>query len=154
MLKEGDQAPDIRLENDSAEEFHLSSLRGKRVVLYFYPKADTPGCTIEACEFRDDIKKFAKKGVAVVGISPDKPAAQAKFKQKYELPFTLLADQEKTAAQAYGVWREKNMYGKKVMGIVRTTFLIGPDGKIEKIYGNVKTKGHAAQVLAEIGPAT
>jgi peroxiredoxin Q/BCP len=150
MLKEGDQAPDIRLETDSGEEFHLTNLRGKRVVLYFYPKADTPGCTIEACEFRDDIAKFAKKGVAVVGISPDKPAAQAKFKKKYELPFSLLADQEKAAAQAYGVWQEKNMYGKKVMGIVRTTFVIGPDGKIEKIYGNVKAKGHAAQVLAEI----
>jgi peroxiredoxin Q/BCP len=150
MLKEGDQAPDIRLETDSGEEFQLSSLRGKRVVLYFYPKADTPGCTIEACEFRDDIRKFAKKGVAVVGISPDKPAAQAKFKKKYELPFTLLADQEKAAAQAYGVWREKNMYGKKVMGIVRSTFVIGPEGKIEKIYGNVKAKGHSTQVLAEI----
>jgi thioredoxin-dependent peroxiredoxin len=154
MLKEGDQAPDIRLETDSGEEFHLSSLRGKRVVLYFYPKADTPGCTTEACEFRDDIQKFAKKSVAVVGISPDKPAAQAKFKQKYELPFPLLADQEKAAAQAFGVWQEKNMYGKKVMGIVRTTFVIGPDGKIEKIYGNVKAKGHAAQVLAAIGHAT
>jgi thioredoxin-dependent peroxiredoxin len=154
MLKEGDQAPDIRLETDSGESFHLSGLRGKRVVLYFYPKADTPGCTTEACEFRDDIQKFAKKGVAVVGISPDKTAAQAKFKQKYELPFTLLADQERAAAHAYGVWQEKNMYGKKVMGIVRTTFVIGPDGKIEKIYGSVKAKGHAAQVLAEIRHAT
>ena len=151
MLQEGDQAPDIRLRADSGEEFQLSSLRGKRVVLYFYPKADTPGCTTEACEFRDDIKRFTTKGVAVVGISPDKPAAQAKFKQKYQLPFPLLADEDKAAAQAYGVWREKNMYGKKVMGIVRSTFVIGPDGRIEKMYGNVKAKGHAAQVLAEIG---
>ena len=150
MLKEGDAAPDIRLQADSGEEFRLSSLKGKRVVLYFYPKADTPGCTAEACEFRDEIKAFVKRGVAVVGVSPDKPAAQAKFKQKYELPFTLLADQEKAAAEAYGVWREKNMYGKKVMGIVRSTFVIGPDGKIEKIYGNVKAKGHAAQVLEAI----
>jgi len=150
MLKEGDTAPDIRLQTDSGEEFRLSSLKGKRVVLYFYPKADTPGCTAEACEFRDGIKAFARKGVAVVGVSPDKPAAQAKFKQKYELPFTLLADQEKSAAEAYGVWREKNMYGKKVMGIVRSTFIIGPDGRIEKIYGNVKAKGHAAQVLAAV----
>jgi thioredoxin-dependent peroxiredoxin len=150
MLKDGDEAPDIRLETDSGEQFQLSSLRGKRVVLYFYPKADTPGCTAEACEFRDDIHKFARKGVAVVGISPDKPAAQAKFKKKYELPFPLLADQEKAVAQAYGVWQEKNMYGKKVMGIVRSTFVIGPDGKIEKIYGNVKAKGHAAQVLQAI----
>jgi peroxiredoxin Q/BCP len=148
MLKEGDQAPDVRVRTDSGDEFQLSSLKGKRVVLYFYPRADTPGCTIEACEFRDDLKAFSKKGAVIVGVSPDKPAAQAKFKQKYGLTFTLLADEEKAAAQAYGVWREKNMYGKKVMGIVRTTFLISPDGKIEKIYENVKAKGHAGEVLA------
>jgi len=147
MLKEGDAAPDIRLRTDTGEEFSLSSLKGKRVVLYFYPKADTPGCTIEACEFRDAIKKFAKKGAAVVGVSPDKPAAQAKFKTKYQLTFPLLADEEKSAAQAYGVWKEKNMYGRKVMGIERTTFVIAPDGKIEKIYGRVKAKGHAEEVL-------
>jgi peroxiredoxin Q/BCP len=151
MLKEGDKAPDIRVQTDAGAEFRLSDLKGKRVVLYFYPRADTPGCTVEACEFRDGIKAFTKKGVAVVGVSPDKPAAQAKFKQKYDLPFTLLADEEKAAAEAYGVWKEKNMYGKKVMGIARTTFVIGPDGRIEKIYGNVKAQGHAAQVLAEIG---
>ena len=150
MLQEGDKAPDIRLQTDRGEEFRLSDLKGKRVVLYFYPKADTPGCTTEACEFRDDLKAFSKKGTAVVGISPDKPAAQARFKEKYDLPFTLLADENKAAAEAYGVWREKNMYGKKVMGISRSTFVIGPDGKIEKIYGNVKAKGHAAQVLADL----
>ena len=148
MLKEGDQAPDIRVLTDTGEEFRLSDLKGKRVVLYFYPKADTPGCTVEACEFRDGIQAFAKKDAAVVGISPDKPAAQAKFKTKYDLPFTLLADEDKTAAQAYGVWKEKNMYGKKVMGIERTTFVIGPDGRIEKIYSKVKAQGHAAEVLA------
>jgi peroxiredoxin Q/BCP len=148
MLKEGDQAPDIRVHTDAGEDFQLSDLKGKRVVLYFYPKADTPGCTVEACEFRDGIQAFAKKDAAVVGISPDKPAAQAKFKTKYELPFTLLADEDKTAAQAYGVWKEKNMYGKKVMGIERTTFVIGPDGRIEKIYSKVKAQGHAAEVLA------
>ncbi len=146
MLKEGDKAPDIRLQTDAGEPFKLSNLKGKRVVLYFYPKADTPGCTTEACEFRDDIAKFRKLGATVVGVSPDKPAAQAKFKTKYELPFTLLADEEKAAAQAYGVWQEKNMYGRKVMGIVRSTFVIGPDGKIEKIYSKVKAKGHAAEV--------
>ncbi|HEV2444351.1 MAG TPA: thioredoxin-dependent thiol peroxidase [Candidatus Sulfopaludibacter sp.] len=150
MLKEGDKAPDIRVRTDSGEEFRLSDLKGKRVVLYFYPKADTPGCTTEACEFRDDVRKFAKKDVAIVGISPDKPAAQAKFKQKYDLPFTLLADEDKAAAQAYGVWKEKNMYGKKVLGIERTTFVIGPDGRIEKIYAKVKAAGHAAEVLAGI----
>ncbi len=150
MLKEGDLAPDIRLRTDSGEEFHLSQLRGRRVILYFYPKADTPGCTTEACEFRDDIAAFAGKGAAVVGVSPDKPAAQAKFKTKYNLPFTLLADEEKAAAHAYGVWKEKNMYGRKTMGIERTTFVIGPNGKIEKIYSKVKAKGHAKQVLGEI----
>ena len=150
MLKVGDQAPDIQLHTDSAEDFRLSQMKGKRVVLYFYPKADTPGCTVEACEFRDDIKSFVKKGTAVIGVSPDKPSAQAKFKEKYDLPFTLLADQDKAAAEAYGVYQEKNMYGKKVMGIVRTTFVIGPDGRIEKIYNKVKAKGHAAEVLAEL----
>ena len=126
MLKVGDQAPDIPLRTDAGEEFQLSDLKGKRVVLYFYPRADTPGCTEEACEFRDGMAgNSPKKGAAVVGVSPDKPAAQAKFKEKYDLPFTLLADEEKAAAQAYGVWKEKNMYGKKVMGIERTTFVIG-----------------------------
>jgi peroxiredoxin Q/BCP len=105
---------------------------------------------VEACEFRDDIKKFSKKGAVVLGISPDKPAAQTKFKQKYDLPFTLLADEEKAAANAFGVWKEKNMYGKKVMGIERSTFVIGPDGKIEQIYGKVKAKGHAAEVLGSL----
>ena len=146
----GDQAPDINVQTDSGEDFRLSAMKGKRVVLYFYPRADTPGCTVEACEFRDGIKAFGKKGAAVIGVSPDKPAAQAKFKQKYDLPFTLLADQDRVAAEAYGVYKEKNMYGKKVMGIERTTFVIGPDGKIEKIYHKVKAKGHAARVLADL----
>jgi peroxiredoxin Q/BCP len=148
MLQVGDRAPDIEIPTDSGEAFRLSEMKGKRVVLYFYPKADTPGCTVEACEFRDWIKAFGKKGAAIIGVSPDKPAAQAKFKHKYDLPFTLLADQDKAAAEAYGVYQEKNMYGKKSMGIVRTTFVIGPDGKIEKIYHKVKAKGHAAEVLA------
>jgi peroxiredoxin Q/BCP len=150
MLQVGDRAPDIELRTDSGEPFRLSDLKGKRVVLYFYPRADTPGCTTEACEFRDHVKEFARKGAAVVGVSPDKPAAQAKFKTKYDLPFTLLADEEKAAAQAYGVWKEKNMYGKKVMGIERSTFVIGPDGKIEKVYGKVKAQGHAATVLQDL----
>jgi peroxiredoxin Q/BCP len=148
MLQVGDQAPDIQVQTDSGENFRLSQMKGKRVVLYFYPRADTPGCTVEACEFRDEIQAFGGKGAAVVGVSPDKPAAQAKFKQKFDLPFTLLADQDKAAAEAYGVYKEKNMYGKKVMGIERTTFVIGTDGKIEKIYRKVKAKGHAAEVLA------
>ena len=149
-MKVGDQAPDVTLLTDAGVEFRLADLKGKRAVVYFYPRADTPGCTTEACEFRDDIKKFAKKGVAVVGVSPDKPAAQAKFKQKYDLPFTLLADEDKAVAQAFGVWKEKNMYGKKVMGIERSTFVVGADGKIERIYGKVKAKGHAGAVLEEL----
>jgi len=141
MLKPGDKAPDIP---------GLKELRGKRVVLYFYPKADTPGCTLESCEFRDRVGDFEKKGAVVVGVSPDKPAAQEKFKTKYGLPFVLLSDDEKTAAQAFGVWKEKTMYGKKVMGIERSTFVIGPDGRIEKIYGKVKAAGHAAEVLENL----
>jgi peroxiredoxin Q/BCP len=149
-MKIGDKAPDIALSTETGETFRVSDLKGRRVVLYFYPKADTPGCTIEACEFRDDAKAFAKKGAVVVGVSPDKAAAQAKFKDKYSLPFTLLADKDRAAAEAYGVWKEKNMYGKKVMGIERTTFVIGPDGRIEKIYSKVKAAGHAAAVLADL----
>jgi len=150
MLKEGDQAPDIRLRTDTGAEFKLADLKGKRVVLYFYPRADTPGCTTEACEFRDGVQAFSKKGAVVVGISPDTPAAQAKFKQKYDLPFTLLADEEKAAAEAFGVWKEKNMYGRKAMGIERSTFIVGPDGKIEKVYSKVKAQGHAARVLGNL----
>ncbi|MGA2268251.1 MAG: thioredoxin-dependent thiol peroxidase [Bryobacteraceae bacterium] len=150
MLKVGDKAPDIRVHTDRGGVFRLSDLKGKRVVLYFYPRANTPGCTTEACEFRDGAQAFAKKGAVVVGVSPDKPAAQAGFKTKFDLPFTLLADEDRAAAQAYGVWKEKNMYGKKVMGIERSTFVIGPDGKIEKIYAKVKAKGHAAEVLANL----
>jgi peroxiredoxin Q/BCP len=148
MLKEGDKAPDIKLKTDAGEAFRLSDLKGKRVVLYFYPKANTPGCTTEACEFREGIGAFAEKDAVIVGVSPDKPAAQAKFKEKFDLPFQLLADEEKAAANAYGVWKEKIMCGRKTMGIERSTFVIGPDGKIEKIYAKVKAKGHAAEVLA------
>jgi peroxiredoxin Q/BCP len=145
MLKVGDKAPNIRI-----GDFDLSSLKGRRVVLYFYPKADTPGCTVESCEFRDHVKAFAKKGAVVVGVSPDKAAAQDKFKEKYDLSFEMVPDSEKEAAQAYGVWKEKNMYGRKVMGIERSTFVIGSDGKIEKIYEKVKAAGHAEKVLGEL----
>jgi peroxiredoxin Q/BCP len=148
MLKEGDRAPDIQLDTDTGAPFRLSGLKGKKVVLYFYPKADTPGCTIEACEFRDQSKKFAGKNAVIVGISPDAAKSQSKFKDKFALPFTLLCDVDKEAAQAYGVYQEKNMYGKKVMGVVRTTFIIGADGRIAKILPKVKAQGHAEQVLA------
>jgi peroxiredoxin Q/BCP len=150
-VKEGDFAPDIQLLTDRGEPFRLSSLRGRKVVLYFYPRAATPGCTAEACEFRDASPAFSRSGAVILGVSPDRPAAQQKFKANYDLPFTLLCDVDKAAAQAYGVWKEKSMYGKKVMGIERTTFLIGEDGRILKIFPKVKAKGHAAQVLAALG---
>jgi thioredoxin-dependent peroxiredoxin len=149
-LKEGDLAPAITLPTDSGEHFELSSLQGKNVVLYFYPKADTPGCTKEACEFRDTSEKFSKANTVIVGISPDGSKDQAKFKDKFALPFTLLADAEHQTAEAYGVWKEKSMYGKKYMGVDRTTFVIGPDGHIRKVFPKVKVDGHAAEVLAAI----
>jgi peroxiredoxin Q/BCP len=149
-MKEGDLAPDIQLVSDSGEPFKLASLRGKKVVLYFYPRAATPGCTTEACEFRDASEAFAARGAVILGISPDGPGAQRKFKLNYELPFTLLCDVDKAATLAYGVWKEKSMYGRKAMGVERTTFLIGEDGRIRKIFPKVKAKGHAAQVLAAL----
>jgi peroxiredoxin Q/BCP len=149
-LREGDQAPDFELQDDAGQTFRLSKLKGLTVVLYFYPKADTPGCTKESCEFRDTLSRFKKKNVAVIGISPDRPQAQAKFKAKFDLTFPLLADTEHAVAEAYGVWQEKSMYGRKYMGMARTTFVIGADGRIRKIFEKVKPEGHAAEVLAAL----
>jgi peroxiredoxin Q/BCP len=147
-LNVNDKAPEFTLQDENGKEISLKSLRGKVVVLYFYPRADTPGCTIEACEFRDTYKQMQKTGAVLLGISPDTPHAQKKFQDKFQLPFSLLADADKKVADAFGVLQEKNMYGKKVMGIVRTTFIIGPDGKIQHVFPKVKAEGHAAQVLA------
>jgi peroxiredoxin Q/BCP len=149
-LHEGDSAPEISLATDSGEPFHLSSLHGKNVVLYFYPKADTPGCTKEACAFRDTTSKFSRANTVIVGVSPDASKAQARFREKFDLPFTLLADVDHQAAESYGVWKEKSMYGKKYMGIERTTFVIGADGIIKKVFPKVKVEGHAEEVLAAI----
>jgi len=149
MLKEGDAAPLFKVATDTGEEFDLAEHQNEKIVLYFYPRADTPGCTIEACEFRDTAKKFTKKGVTVLGVSPDTTKAQSKFKEKFDLNFTLLADDSKDIANQYGVMKEKNMYGKKVMGVTRTTFII-ENGKIAKIFHNVKAEGHAAAVLAAV----
>ena len=149
-LKEGDSAPAISLDTDSGEPFTLSSLKGKNVVLYFYPKADTPGCTKESCEFRDTSKKFSKANTVIVGVSPDPSKAQAKFKEKFDLPFVLLADVDHKTCEDYGVWKEKSMYGKKYLGVERTTFVIDPKGKIKKIFPKVKVEGHAEEVLAAI----
>lgn len=140
----------MELETDSGAPFRLSSLLGKNVVLYFYPKADTPGCTKEACAFRDSSKKFSKANTVIVGVSPDTAKAQLKFKAKFDLPFTLLADHEHAAAEAFGVWKEKSMYGKKYMGVERTTFVIDTKGIIRKIFPKVKVEGHAEEVLAAL----
>ena len=149
-LKVGSKAPDLKLTDEGGNAFRLSSLKGKTVILYFYPKADTPGCTTESCEFRDHSAAFAGKDAVIIGISPDAEKAQGKFKKKYDLPFTLLADFEHAGAEAYGVWVEKSMYGKTYMGVARTTFVIGPEGKISHIFEKVKPAGHAEEVLAVI----
>ena len=146
-MKVNDKAPEFTLPDQNGEEISLKQYRGKYVVLYFYPRADTPGCTIEACEFRDSYKKMQKSGAILLGISPDTSKAQNKFAEKFDLPFTLLGDAEKKVAIAYDNLKEKNMYGKKVMGVGRTTFIIGPDGKIVNIFEKVKPEGHAEEVL-------
>jgi thioredoxin-dependent peroxiredoxin len=146
-MKVNDKAPEFTLPDQNGEEISLKQYRGKYVVLYFYPRADTPGCTIEACEFRDSYKKMQKSGAILLGISPDTSKAQNKFAEKFDLPFTLLADADKKVANAYETVKEKNMYGKKVMGVARMTFIIGPDGKILHIFDKVKPEGHAEEVL-------
>ncbi len=150
MLQVGDEAPDLDLATDTGEQFDLKAHRGKKIILYFYPRADTPGCTIESCEFRDAAPRFQEKDALILGISPDTVKAQAKFKEKFGLNFILLADEDKVAAKAYGVMKEKNMYGKKVMGIERTTFLIDENGKIARIFNKVKPEGHAAEILQAV----
>ena len=153
MLTVNDKVPDFTLQDENGKDISLKDLRGKVVVLYFYPRADTPGCTIEACEFRDTYKKIQKTGAVLLGISPDTPKAQKKFLDKFSLPFTLLADADKKVANIFGVMKEKNMYGKKVMGVARTTFIIGPDGKIKHVFHKVKPEGHSEEVLAYLKQA-
>jgi len=148
-----DKAPEFTLPDQNGKEISLKDFRGKYVVLYFYPRADTPGCTVEACEFRDSYRKIQNNGAVILGISPDQPKAQKKFEEKYSLPFTLLGDADKKVGNAFGVIQEKNMYGKKVMGVARTTFIIGPDGKIKHIFQKVKPEGHAEEVLAYLKQA-
>ena len=140
--------PDFSLLTDENQQVSLSDYAGKPVVLFFYPRANTPGCTIEACGFRDTFAKLTAAGVTVLGISRDTPAAQAKFRAKYELPYTLLADVDEKVCNQFGVMKEKNMYGKKVWGIVRTTFVIGPDQTLLHIFPKVTPEGHAEEVLA------
>ena len=148
-----DKAPEFTLPDQNGKEVSLKDFRGKYVVLYFYPRADTPGCTVEACEFRDSYRKIQNTGAVILGVSPDLPKAQKKFEEKYSLPFTLLGDADKKVCNAFGVIQEKNMYGKKVMGVARTTFIIGPDGKIKHIFHKVKPQGHAEEVLGYLKEA-
>jgi thioredoxin-dependent peroxiredoxin len=147
MVEEGKQAPDFELASDSGERIRLSGLRGRPVVLYFYPKDDTPGCTKQACSFRDLYGEFEERGATILGVSPDDEISHVRFKDKYGLPFTLLADPEHQVAEQYDVWVEKNNYGKKSMGIKRSTFVIDAEGNVAKAMYGVSPDGHADQVL-------
>ena len=151
MLKEGDKAPDFNAKDQDGNDIKLTDLKGTRVVLYFYPKDDTPGCTKEACSFRDADDIYRSKGIRVLGVSTDNEKSHQKFISKFQLPFDLLADTEKKIVEAYGVWGEKSMYGKKYMGTFRKTFLIDGDGKIVKIFEKVDVAAHADEVLAAFG---
>ena len=147
MLKEGTTAPAFKTTDANGEAVSLKDLRGQKVVLYFYPKDDTPGCTKEACSFRDDFAKFKKRGIAVLGVSPDSEKSHKKFETRYKLPFTLLADTDHAIAESYGVWGEKKFMGRTYMGVQRTTFLIDEKGKIKKVFEKVKPEDHASEVL-------
>lgn len=147
MVTENEMAPDFTLESDQGEEVSLSSFRGDKVVLYFYPKDDTPGCTKEACSFRDDYSQFTLKKAVVIGVSPDPEESHQQFRAKYNLPFYLLSDPDHEVAEMYGAWGEKTVFGKTREGILRSTFIIDEEGKITKVFRNVKPEGHAAEVL-------
>ena len=150
MPQEGDLAPDFTLPSDDGSTVTLSDLRGSRVILYFYPKDDTSGCTAQACEFRDSLPRIEEKGALVLGVSPDPVRSHQKFKSKYDLNFPLLADEEHQVAEAYGVWKEKSMYGRTYWGIERSTFLIDEEGRIARAWRKVKAKGNADLVAAEL----
>ena len=147
MLSENQKAPEFELETDQGKKVKLSDYRGRKVILYFYPKDDTPGCTTQACDLRDHIEEIDSRGAVVLGISPDDVASHQKFKAKFGLNFTLLADVDHKVAEAYGVWKEKNLYGRKTMGAERTSFIIDEDGNIAKILPRVKPAEHVGQLL-------
>jgi peroxiredoxin Q/BCP len=147
MVKEGTTAPAFKTKDDNGEDVSLKDFKGQKVVLYFYPKDDTPGCTKEACSFRDAYSKYKKQGIKLLGVSPDSEASHKKFITKYKLPFTLLADRDHAIAEAYGVWGEKKFMGRTYMGVLRTTFLIDEKGKIKKVFEKVKPEDHATEVL-------
>ena len=146
-LNIGDKAPDFNLRDQNGNNISLSSLKGKRVILYFYPKDDTPGCTVEACNFRDDFSLYTDSDSVILGVSPDGEQSHQKFIKKFDLPFSLLCDEDHSVAEIYGAWGEKNMYGRKYMGIIRTTVQIDKDGTIEKVYEKVKPKNHSKEIL-------
>lgn len=150
VLKEHTTAPDFTLMDETGTPRKLSDFRGKDLVLYFYPKDDTPGCTTEACSFRDDYSLYEKAAVTILGISADSPKSHAKFKEKYHLPFSLLADEDHKVCEQYGVWGLKKMMGREYMGILRTTFLISKDGLVTKVFENVKPNEHSQEILALI----
>lgn len=149
-LHTGDPAPDFELPADDGSTVRLKDLQGRKVILYFYPRADTPGCTIEACEFRDLAPRIEERGAVVLGVSPDTVADVRKFKEKFDLNFRLLADADHAVAEAYGVWKEKSMFGKTYWGAARTTFVIDERGRIDEIYEEVRAEGHAEQVLSDL----
>jgi peroxiredoxin Q/BCP len=151
VIEEGKPAPDFELPTDGGETIKLSELRGKPVVLYFYPKDDTPGCTTQACGIRDAYGEFEKAGAVVLGVSPDSEKSHGKFKSKYELPFTLLADTDHSVAEQYGVWGQKSFAGKKYMGVNRSTFVIDADGNVKRVLLDVKPANHADDVLEALG---
>ena len=150
MIESGTIAPDFTLEADQGESVTLSRLRGKKVILYFYPKDDTPGCTIQACDFRDALPRFEGVKAVVLGVSPDSVKSHAKFREKFGLTFPLLADEEHSVSEAYGVWKEKNMYGKKYMGVERSTFVIDTEGRLVRVERKVKVDGHVEAMLTEV----
>ena len=150
-LEPGDEAPDFTLPDADGNLVSLSSLRGQQVVVYFYPAAMTPGCTKQACDFRDNLNSLAAAGVSVLGISPDKPAKLAKFRERDQLTFPLLSDPGHEVEQAYGAYGEKVLYGRRTVGVIRSTFVIGADGVIERAYYNVKATGHVARLRADLG---
>jgi len=151
MLEEGAKAPAFSLKDQDGNTVKLSDFKGKHVVLYFYPKDDTPGCTKEACAFRDEHSKLLEKGAVVLGVSPDGTQSHRKFADKFTLPFPLLSDEGHALGEKFGAWGEKNMYGRKSMGIIRSTFLINPEGRIAKVWPKVKVDGHVEQVLEALG---
>jgi peroxiredoxin Q/BCP len=151
QLKEGDKAPAFEGINQNGNIIRLNDLEGKKVILYFYPKDDTPGCTAEACSLRDNHAELAERGFEVIGVSPDNEKSHIKFKSKYNLPYNLISDTGKKILKAYGAWGEKNMYGKIVEGVLRTTFIINEEGVIEKVFTKVNTKDHAQQILEGLG---